>query len=157
METVQVHSWSQSTDVHLWLCRVQHAPEERHPLPHDLRKLTDADVFYLVNELNNLESYATFTDEKNKALILFRWLCHLLAEEGCPNELPCMADRPLAKRLHVHCVKARGRGASEPSIIDSVPARALPGVICSDEAAIAPLVRRAQGEVTPQVKLKVIV
>ena len=66
METVQVHSWSQSTDVHLWLCRVQHAPEERHPLPHEMRKLADADVFYIVNELNNLEPHATFTDEKTR-------------------------------------------------------------------------------------------
>ena len=49
---------------------------------------------------------------------------------SCLNELPCMADRPLAKRLHVHCVKARGRGASELSIIDSVPARALPQILC---------------------------
>ena len=106
MEPVQVHPWSQSIDVHLWLCRVQHAPEERHPLPQEMRKLTDADVFYLLNELNELAPYATFIHEKNKALILYRWLCHLLVEEGSLNELPCMADRPSAKRLHKYCVKA---------------------------------------------------
>ena len=107
MENAADHPWSLCTEMHLWLCKVLHNPEMRHVMPSSTGKLTDADVFYLVDELNNLEPYATFTDEKNKALILFRWLCHLLVEEDCLNEFPCMADRPLAKRLHVHCVKAR--------------------------------------------------
>ena len=77
------HPWSCCTEAHLWLCKVLADPKTLHVPPTSIRTLSDADVFYLVDQLDDLTPYAAFMEGKNKALVkrlhysLYRWLCHL--------------------------------------------------------------------------------
>ena len=68
--------------------------------PHADRSVgVRADVFYFVDQLDDLQPYAAFLDSRDKSLVLYRWLCHLLVEEGSLDALPCISDRLAAQRL----------------------------------------------------------
>ena len=76
--------------------------------PHADRSVgVRADVFYFVDQLDDLQPYAAFLDSRDKSLVLYRWLCHLLVEEGSLDALPCISDRLAAQRLRFYCVHAR--------------------------------------------------